>query len=98
MDQAAKAKNVVPLLLLHGWPGSTREFMEIIPKLTKANGDTAFIVVAPSLPGYGFSEGAAKPGLGPTEVGVVLRNLMIRLGYNKFLIQGGEVAIHFRLS
>lgn len=97
MDQTAKAKNVVPLLLLHGWPGSTREFMEIIPKLMKANGDTAFIVVAPSLPGYGFSEGAATPGLGPTEVGVVLRNLMIRLGYNKFLIQGGEVAIHFRL-
>lgn len=89
-EQTAKAKNVIPLLLIHGWPGSVREFYEMIPKLVKAKDDTAFIVVAPSLPGYGFSESAATPGLGPTEVSVVLRNLMVSLGYNRFLIQGGD--------
>lgn len=57
-DQTAKAKTVVPLLLLHGWPGSVREFYEIIPKLTQAKDNVAYMVVAPSLPGYGFSEAA----------------------------------------
>nr|AXB38859.1 juvenile hormone epoxide hydrolase [Sitodiplosis mosellana] len=89
-NQTVKAKNVIPLLLIHGWPGSVREFYEIIPKLNKAKDDTAYIVVAPSLPGYGFSEGASVPGLNPTEMAVVLRNLMISLGYNKFLVQGGD--------
>lgn len=81
---------MVPLLLLHGWPGSVREFYEIIPKLTKATDDTAYIVVAPSLPGYGFSEAASVTGMNPTQMAVVLRNLMISLGYNKFLVQGGD--------
>lgn len=76
--------------MIHGWPGSVREFYELIPKLTKNKDDTAFIVVAPSLPGYGFSEGAAVPGLGPTEIAVIFRNLMISLGYNRFLVQGGD--------
>lgn len=89
-DTTAKAKNVVPLLLLHGWPGSVREFYEIIPKLVKAKDDTAYIVVAPSLVGYGFSEAAAIKGMNPTAMSVVFRNLMISLGYNKFLVQGGD--------
>lgn len=89
-DVTSKAKNVVPLLLLHGWPGSVREFYDIIPKLMKAKDDTAFVVVAPSLVGYGFSEAAAIPGMSPTEMSIVFRNLMISLGYNKFVIQGGD--------
>lgn len=80
----------MPVLLIHGWPGSVREFYEMIPKLTKTNEDTAYIVVAPSLPGYGFSEGASVTGMNPTEMAVIFRNLMIRLGYNRFLIQGGD--------
>lgn len=78
------------MLLLHGWPGSVREFYELIPKLIKANSDTSYIVVAPSLPGYGFSQGASITGLNPTEMAIVLRNLMISLGYNRFLVQGGD--------
>lgn len=87
---SGKSKNIVPLLLLHGWPGSVREFYEIIPLLTKGNEDTAFIVVAPSLPGYGWSEGASVAGLNPSKIAIIMRNLMVRLGYDRFIIQGGD--------
>lgn len=85
-------KTVVPLLLLHGWPGSVREFYELIPLLTQANNDSAIVfeVVAPSLPGFGWSESAKKPGLGVMEMSIVLRNLMLRLGHDQFYVQGGD--------
>ncbi|GAB0093638.1 Epoxide hydrolase [Sergentomyia squamirostris] len=83
------SKNVIPILLIHGWPGSIVEFYSMIDKL-KANKDYDFELVVPSLPGYGWSQASAKVGLGQAEVGVVLRNLMIRLGHQKFYIQGGD--------
>ncbi|XP_060654452.1 juvenile hormone epoxide hydrolase 1 [Drosophila nasuta] len=88
----AEGKKVLPLLLLHGWPGSVREFYDIIPLLTTGNdnSDYVFEVIAPSLPGYGWSQGASRTGLGAAQASVVLRNLMLRLGFNKFLIQGGD--------
>lgn len=90
-DQTVKTKNVIPLLLIHGWPGSVREFYELIPKLTaRQKDDVSFVVVAPSLPGYGWSEGASIPDLGPTEMAIIFRNLMLKLGYQKFLVQGGD--------
>ncbi|GAB0093636.1 Epoxide hydrolase [Sergentomyia squamirostris] len=82
-------KPVLPLLLLHGWPGSVVEFYSLLDKL-KANEEYDFELVVPSLPGYGWSQASAKTGLGPVEMGVVLRNLMIRLGHQKFYIQGGD--------
>lgn len=72
----------------HGWPGSVREFYDIIPLLTTPKDGIAFEVIAPSLPGYGFSEGAYKQGMGPLKAAVVLRNLMIRIGFDKFYVQG----------
>ncbi|XP_067008637.2 juvenile hormone epoxide hydrolase 2 [Anabrus simplex] len=83
---------VVPLLLLHGWPGSIREFYQLIPLLTTPHHGTDFIfeVIAPSLPGYGFSEGASKPGLGPAQIAVVFKSLMEKLGFKKFYVQGGD--------
>ena len=83
---------VLPLLLLHGWPGTVREFYEIIPLLTTVQKDKNFVfeVIAPSLPGYGFSQAAAKPGLGASKVAVVFKNLMKRLGYEKYYVQGGD--------
>lgn len=81
---------VYKLILLHGWPGSVREFYDIIPLLTKPKNNIAFEVIAPSLPGYGFSEGAYKQGLGPLKVAVIFRNLMMRLGFEKFYVQGGD--------
>lgn len=84
--------DVLPLLLLHGWPGSVREFYDIIPLLTTPRKDVNFVfeVIAPSLPGYGFSEGASKPGLGAAQVAVVMKNLMERIGFKKFYAQGGD--------
>ncbi|XP_026497805.2 juvenile hormone epoxide hydrolase-like [Vanessa tameamea] len=83
---------VVPLLLLHGWPGSIREFYEIIPKLItpRVGHDFVFEIIAPSLPGYGFSQAPARPGLGPAEMAVVISNLMKRIGHEKYYIQGGD--------
>ncbi|XP_063547333.1 juvenile hormone epoxide hydrolase-like [Cydia strobilella] len=83
---------VVPLLLLHGWPGSVREFYEMIPKLTtpRAQPDFVFELIIPSLPGFGFSQGASRAGLGPAEIAVVLHNLMQRIGVPKYYIQGGD--------
>ena len=84
-------KKIVPLLLLHGWPGSVREFYEIIPKLTAGTEDVAFEVIAPSLPGYGWSEGAAKTGLGAIDTSTIFYNLMVnKLGHKRFLVQGGD--------
>ncbi|XP_068624269.1 juvenile hormone epoxide hydrolase-like [Battus philenor] len=82
----------VPLLLLHGWPGSVREFDAAIPLLTAVSKDRDFAVelIIPSLPGYGFSSAAVRPGLGPDKMAVVLRNLMNRLGFKKYYVQGGD--------
>lgn len=56
--------------MLHGWPGSIVEFQKIIPLLTtpKPDKDFVFELVVPSLPGYGFSDGAVRPGLAPAYV------------------------------
>ncbi|XP_049881303.1 juvenile hormone epoxide hydrolase-like [Pectinophora gossypiella] len=90
--QVPAGVKVLPLILMHGWPGSVREFYEAIPLLTKPRDgyNFAFEVVVPSLPGYGFSDGAVRPGLGATQVAVVMRNLMHRLGFKKFYVQGGD--------
>lgn len=80
---------VYPMILLHGWPGSVREFYDMIPLLTTPSKDNiAFEVIAPSLPGYGWSEGAKKQGLGPAKAAVIFRNLMKRLGFEKYYVQG----------
>ncbi|CAG9792547.1 unnamed protein product [Diatraea saccharalis] len=85
-------KHLVPILLLHGWPGSVREFYEAIPYLTAASKDRDFVLelIIPSLPGYGHSEGAVKPGMGPLEIAVIFRNLMQRLRFQKYYVQGGD--------
>ncbi|XP_026315904.1 juvenile hormone epoxide hydrolase-like [Hyposmocoma kahamanoa] len=83
---------VLPILLLHGWPGSVREFYEAIPLLTKQTPgyDFAFEVIVPSLPGYGFSDAAVRPGLGVAQAAVIMKSLMNRLGYKKYYVQGGD--------
>uniref|UniRef100_A0A1B0EXX3 Epoxide hydrolase N-terminal domain-containing protein n=1 Tax=Phlebotomus papatasi TaxID=29031 RepID=A0A1B0EXX3_PHLPP len=85
----ASGRPVLPILLLHGWPGSVVEFYSLIEKL-KGNEEYDFEIVAPSLPGYGWSQASAKKDLGYVEIAVIMRNLMTRLGYQKFYIQGGD--------
>ncbi|KAJ2950976.1 hypothetical protein O0L34_g5353 [Tuta absoluta] len=88
----AKDKKVLPLLMLHGWPSSSKEFVKVIPKLTtpRKEYDFVFEVIAVDLPGYGFSEGSAKPGLTTVQIGIIMRNLMKRLGFQKYYIQAGD--------
>jgi microsomal epoxide hydrolase len=84
-----------PLLLVHGWPGSVVEFLEAIPRLTDPEahgGDTsdAFHVVAPSLPGYGFSEPTRSRGWDPWRIARAFIELMARVGYDRYGAQGGD--------
>jgi len=85
-----------PLLLLHGWPGSVFEFLELIPRLTDPGsfgGDPAdaFTVVAPSLPGYGLSFNPGQPRFGIEEIADCMAELMRdTLGYPRFAVQGGD--------
>lgn len=86
-------KTIIPILLLHGWPGSVREFYDLTTLLASPINedlDIVFEVVAPSLPGYGYSDAPRKTGFGIAEMAIVLRNLMIRLNYDRFYIQGGD--------
>jgi pimeloyl-ACP methyl ester carboxylesterase len=85
-----------PLLLLHGWPGSVFEFLELIPRLTdpaRFGGDPAdaFTVVVPSLPGYGLSFKPGQPRFGVEEIADCVAELMHgALGYTSFAVQGGD--------
>jgi pimeloyl-ACP methyl ester carboxylesterase len=85
-----------PLLLMHGWPGSVFEFLDIIPRLTdpaRFGGDPrdAFTVIAPSLPGYGLSFKPGQKRFILQDVAACLHHLMTRiLGYQRFAAQGGD--------
>jgi microsomal epoxide hydrolase len=91
-----KGPNPLPLLLMHGWPGSVFEFLDIIPRLTdpaRFGGDAAdsFTVVAPSLPGYGLSFHPGQKRFGIEEIADCLAELMTDiLGYPRFAAQGGD--------
>jgi microsomal epoxide hydrolase len=84
-----------PLLLTHGWPGSIVEFLDVIPRLTdpEAHGGRntdAFHVIAPSLPGYGFSGPTRTPGWDTWRIARAFAELMDRLGYARYGAQGGD--------
>lgn len=85
----------VPLLLLHGWPGSVVEFLKMIGPLTdpRAHGgdpSRAFHVVVPSLPGYGFSGPTTEPGWDSARMAQAFASLMVRLGYERWGAAGGD--------
>ncbi|KAL0572612.1 hypothetical protein V5O48_009343 [Marasmius crinis-equi] len=87
----SKAENAIPLLFVHGWPGSFIEVRKILPLLTAVEeGRTSFHVVALGLPGYGFSEGAKKKGFDLKKYAEVGHKLMLSLGYNEYVTQGGD--------
>ncbi|KAF7349223.1 hypothetical protein MSAN_01711700 [Mycena sanguinolenta] len=81
----------IPLLFVHGWPGSFLEARKLIPLLTKGNDDfPAFHVVVISIPGYGFSQAPTTRGFRLPQYAEVATKLMISLGYNEFVTQGGD--------
>jgi pimeloyl-ACP methyl ester carboxylesterase len=91
----SKEKNAMPLVVTHGWPGSIIEQLKIIGPLTDPTGfggraEDAFDVVIPSIPGYGFSGKPTTTGWDPTRIGRAWVELMKRLGYARFVAQGGD--------
>ena len=91
----SKDDNALPLIVTHGWPGSIIEQLKIIDPLTNptahgASASDAFHVVIPSLPGYGFSGKPTAPGWNPVSIARAWATLMQRLGYTKFVAQGGD--------
>ncbi|KAL8779624.1 MAG: hypothetical protein Q9213_006853 [Squamulea squamosa] len=80
------AANAVPLLFIHDWPGSFAEVTKILPLLNEAG----FHVVAPSLPGYGFSQCPDKPGFTYEHVAESVHQIMSILGYSEYVVQGGD--------
>ena len=95
IHQRSPHADATPLLLTHGWPGSIVEFHKVIEPLTdptRFGGDAAdaFHVVAPSLPGYGFSAKPTELGWGIDRIAGAFATLMNRLGYDKYVAQGGD--------
>jgi pimeloyl-ACP methyl ester carboxylesterase len=88
-------EHALPLIVNHGWPGSIVEQLKIIGRLTDptahgASADDAFHVVIPSMPGYGFSGKPTNTGWGPERMGRAWAELMKRLGYTRYVAQGGD--------
>ncbi|WP_191303009.1 epoxide hydrolase family protein [Lentzea cavernae] len=81
----SKKRDATPLLLVHGWPGSFVEFLDVVEPLSED-----FHLVIPSIPGFGFSGPAAKPGWNVLRVSWAFAKLMEGLGYDRFGAQGGD--------
>jgi pimeloyl-ACP methyl ester carboxylesterase len=91
----SRHENALPIIITHGWPGSIVEQLKIVAPLTDptAHGGTeadAFHVVIPSMPGYGFSARPEAAGWGPPRIATAWITLMKRLGYDRFVAQGGD--------
>jgi pimeloyl-ACP methyl ester carboxylesterase len=91
----SKHEDALPLIVTHGWPGSVVEQLKIIEPLTNptahgASAADAFHLVIPSIPGYGFSGKPANTGWGPERIARAWAELMKRLGYTRYVAQGGD--------
>jgi pimeloyl-ACP methyl ester carboxylesterase len=91
----SKHENALPLIVTHGWPGSIIEQLKIIDPLTNptahgASASDAFHLVIPSMPGYGFSGKPRSTGWGPARIARAWVELMKRLGYARYVAQGGD--------
>jgi pimeloyl-ACP methyl ester carboxylesterase len=91
----SKHANALPVIITHGWPGSVIEQLKVIEPLTDptahgGNAEDAFDVVIPSIPGYGFSGTPTTTGWGPERIAGAWAQLMNRLGYTRYVAQGGD--------
>lgn len=92
LHRKSSRPDALPLIITHGWPGSVVEFLGIIDELAEPSNpdDLAFHVVAPSLPGYGFSQKPATTGWGVERIARAWSELMQQLGYGHWVAQGGD--------
>jgi len=95
VHQRSKEKNALPIVIIHGWPGSIFEFVKIIGPLSDpvsygGKAEDAFHVVCVSMPGFGFSDSPKKPGFDIRQVAETVAKLMAKLGYEKYGAQGGD--------
>ncbi|MEE4455041.1 epoxide hydrolase [Novosphingobium resinovorum] len=91
----SRHENALPMILTHGWPGSILEFLDAIAPLTDptahgGSADDAFHLVIPSIPGFGFSAKPTVSGWGSDRIGRAWSALMLRLGYDRYVSQGGD--------
>jgi pimeloyl-ACP methyl ester carboxylesterase len=91
----SKHEDALPLIITHGWPGSVIEMLNVVGPLTDptahgGSAEDAFDVVVPSMPGYGFSAKPAATGWGPVHIARAWTALMKRIGYTRFVAQGGD--------
>ena len=91
----SRHENALPAILIHGWPGSVVEMLNVVGPLTDptaygGSAEDAFDVVIPSIPGYGLSGKPTTSGWGPERVASASVELMKRLGYTRFVAQGGD--------
>ena len=88
-------RDALPLLLIHGWPGSVFEYIKVLDPLSRplsfgADAADSFHVVTPSIPGYGFSGPTGRLGWGPASIAAAFATLMHRLGYERYAVAGGD--------
>ncbi|MEN2736470.1 epoxide hydrolase family protein [Microbacterium sp. X-17] len=91
----SRHEGALPMIVTHGWPGSVIEQLKIVGPLTDptmygASADDAFDLVIPSLPGHGFSAKPDRPGWDPIQIARAWAELMRRLGYDRYVAQGGD--------
>jgi len=89
-------ENALPLIITHGWPGSVIEMLGVVGPLTDptaygGSADDAFDLVIPSLPGFGYSDQPTEVGWDPARVARAWADLMTRLGYDRYVAQGGDI-------
>lgn len=90
VHQKSQIAEAVPLLFVHGWPGSYIEVTKLLPELKKNENGVAFHIVAPSLPNFGWSQGVKTRGFALKQYAETCHKLMLTLGYTQYVTQGGD--------
>ncbi|KAI0414268.1 alpha/beta-hydrolase [Xylaria grammica] len=100
VHERSDVEDALPLLILHGWPSTHLEWSHVINPLASPEDPTAqaFHVVAPDLPGFGFSPAPTSSGLGPRRMGEAFHQLMVQLGYEKYGVVGTDIGYLVGLS
>lgn len=92
VHELGRGEDAIPVLVLHGWPSSFVQMLDLIPLLTTPNDGQSFDVVVPSLVGYGFSEVPEEPGMGVAKMAELFHKLMTEtLGYERYAVRGSDL-------